>query len=315
MARSEGTPAFTLNQLAAFVTVADSGTISEAAQRLHVSPSAVSAAITELERSLHAHLLHRLRAKGVRLTPTGELLLPRARLVLHQALELEADARGTDEGVRGKVRLGCYPSLSPTVLPTIMSGFGNKHPEARLEVREATQDQLAAGFAAGTLDLAVMYDLDLPSSWQRATFAHLRPKVVLPADHQLAAIPGPTDLRELADTPMVLLDAPPSLNHAMWCCRTAGFTPKVAYRAGTYETARAFVGHGFGWTFQLQRPSADVTYDGRPLVMKEIGIPELPPVAVCVVWHPDALLNRASRTFVSYALDRGAEAVPDPQES
>jgi len=323
VARVEGAPAFTLNQLAAFVAVADAGTISGAAAELHVSPSAVSAALSELERALRLQLVHRLRAKGVRPTPAGELLLQRARLLLHQASELEADARGAEAGVSGVVRVGCPPWFAPTMLPGLMAGFLARHPEARLDVEEATQDQLVAGLTAGTLDVAIMYDLDLAPSWQRAPFAHLTPMVVLPADHRLAGSDDGLDLADLAEDPMVLLDAAPSANHAYDCCRRAGFTPRIAYRARTYETARAFVGRGLGWTLLVSRAIMPVSYEGRPLTVREITAPALDDVAVCVVWHPDTLLTRAARTFIAHVLRHGAELLTprsvrdpgNPQES
>ncbi|MGY1644413.1 LysR substrate-binding domain-containing protein [Geodermatophilus sp. SYSU D00703] len=302
MARAEGAPAFTMNQLAAFVAVAEAGTISAAAERLHASPSALSAAVSELERALQSQLLRRRKAKGVSLTPTGELVLPRARLLLHQASELEADARGEERGVTGVVRLGCYPSLAPTALPALISDFTQAHPDARLEVSENTQDQLSKGLDSGELDLAIVYDLDLDPTWRSAALAHLPPRAVLPAGHRLAGSAGPIDLSGLRADPMVLLDAPPSSGHAFDCCARAGFTPDVVYRARTYETARAFVGRGLGWTLLLQRPSANVTYEGRPVVVKDIATPALPPVAVAVVWSPDSLLSRASRTFITHAV-------------
>ncbi|MEP9384241.1 LysR family transcriptional regulator [Nocardioides sp. KR10-350] len=307
MAKVEGAPAFTLNQIAAFLAVADAGTISGAAERLLMSPSAVSASLGELERALHVQLVHRRRAKGVRLTASGELLLAPARLLLHQASELEADARGSEAGVSGVVRVGCAPWFAPTVLPGLVSGFGDRHPDARIDVQEATQDQLTSALAAGTLDLAIMYDLDLAPGWPRAAFAHLSPMVVLPADHRLADESADLDLADLAEDPMVLLDAAPSANHAFDCCRRAGFSPRVGYRARTYETARSFVGRGLGWTLLVSRAIAPVSYEGRPLVEKEIAAPPLDDVAVCVVWPPDALLTRTARTFVAHVGRYGAE--------
>lgn len=315
MTRAEGAPAFTMNQLAAFVAVTEAGTISGAAEKLHVSPSALSAAVTELEHSLQTQLLRRRKAKGVSLTPAGELVLPRARYVLFQAAELEADARGDERGVTGLVRLGCYPSLAPTVLPVLLSEFIKAHPEARLEVQENNQDQLTHGLESGALDLAIMYDLDLEPVWKTATLATLEPRVVLPADHRLATSAGPVDLGDLRNDPMVLLDAPPSSSHAHYCCARAGFTPRVAYRARTYETARSFVGRGLGWTLLLQRPSADVTYEGRPVVSKDICCPVLPQVAVDLVWHPESLLSKAARAFITDAVALGRTgALRTPQE-
>ncbi len=301
MARAEGVPTFTINQLAAFVAVADVGTISGAAQQLHISASALSANLTELERALDAQLLTRHRAKGVQLTPTGELLLPRARLLLHQGLELEADARG-ERGATGVVRLGCYPSLAPTLLPPLITGFAVSQPEARLEVTEATQDQLTASLEGGLLDAAIMYDLDLAPSWRRARLGLLTPLVVLPGDHPLAADGGAVDLHDLRGDPLVLLDAPPSSAHAQRCCAIAGFSPRIGYRARTYETARSFVGRGLGWTILLQRTSADVTYEGLPVAVRPIATPGIEPVSVDVVWHPDSLLNRATRAFLTEAV-------------
>ncbi|KRE43375.1 LysR substrate-binding domain-containing protein [Knoellia sp. Soil729] len=302
MAKAQGAPAFTINQLAAFVAVAEAGTISGAAERLHVSPSALSAAVTELERSLQAQLLRRRKAKGVSLTPTGEVVLQRARFLLHQAGELEADARGEERGVSGAVRIGCYPSLAPTALPVLISEFTRANPDARLEVIENTQDQLSKAIETGELDLAIVYDLDLDPTWKSVVLAQLSPSVVLPAEHRFADRAGPVDLAHLRNDPMVLLDAPPSTNHAYFCCAQAGFTPKVVYRARTYETARSFVGRGLGWTLLLQRPSASVTYEGKPVVVKDISSPVLPDVAVNVVWHPESLLSRASRAFITHAV-------------
>lgn len=64
--------------------MAEAGTISAAAEKLHVSPLALSAAVTELERSLQTELLRRRKAKGVSLTAAGEAVLLRAGFLLHQ---------------------------------------------------------------------------------------------------------------------------------------------------------------------------------------------------------------------------------------
>jgi len=172
---------------------------------------------------------------------------------------------------------------------------------------ENTQDQLSKAVETGELDLAIMYDLDLDPTWKSVVLAWLSPSAVLPAGHRLANSKGGIDLAHLRNDPMVLLDAPPSSNHAYFCCAKAGFAPTVIYRARTYETARSFVGRGFGWTLLLQRPSASVSYEGKPVVVKDISSPVLPDVAVNIVWHPESLVSRASRTFITHAV-RLAEA-------
>src|SRR3954453_5152146 len=84
---------FTLRQLEYFVTVADQGTMAGAAQHHHISQSAVSLAITELERALGVQLLVRRRARGVELTGAGREVLPEVRRLLAHAAEVQATAR------------------------------------------------------------------------------------------------------------------------------------------------------------------------------------------------------------------------------
>ena len=75
MSKASGVPAYTLQQLAAFVAVADTGSIAAAAARLQLSPSAVRASLGDLERALGTHLAVRQRAKGVELTSAGKVVL------------------------------------------------------------------------------------------------------------------------------------------------------------------------------------------------------------------------------------------------
>lgn len=303
-----------MNQLAAFVAVAEAGTISGAAERLHVSPSALSAAVTELERHLQTQLLHRRKAKGVSVTASGELVLPRARYLLHQAAELEADARSEDRGVVGVVRVGCYPSLAPTVLPAMLHDFTTNHPDARIEVFEANQDELAAALETGEIDIAIMYDIDLHPSWRTAALAQLRIHVVLPAEHRLAGNPDPIDLADLAEDPMILLDSPPANTQAFASCARAGFSPVVSYRARTYETARSLVGRGLGWAMFMQRPATELSYEGHQVVVREIAAPDLEPVQVLLVWEPGSLLSRATRTLITDAVALAeADGLPLPR--
>jgi DNA-binding transcriptional LysR family regulator len=200
----------------------------------------------------------------------------------------------------------------PNVLPGLLSGFHDLHPDATIEVLEAAPDHLTAALEEGALDLAITYDLDLPDGWQRAPFASLVPHVILPRDHPLADGPDAIDLGDLAGDPMVLLDVAPSAKHAHDCCRAAGFVPEVALRARTYETVRAFVGRGYGWTLLVSRAASLETAEGREVVVKQIAAPALPTVQVCVLWHPRAMLNRASRTFVSHTLAHGSSLVGGP---
>ncbi|MFD6893421.1 LysR family transcriptional regulator [Rhodococcus sp. NPDC060086] len=310
MARSDDVPAYTIRQLAAFVAVADWGTITAAADALRMSHSALSAAITDLERILDVKLFVRQRARGVRLTPTGHAVLERAKMVLHFAAELESDAHSEAGSVAGPVAVGCYPSLGPTLLPSLITGFTEAHPRARVDFREDTQNRLRAQLDSRDLDVAFLYDLDLEPGLESVVLESREPMLLLPADHPAALTGSPVQLTDLAHEPMVMLDAPPSSGHAVRVCAEAGFSPVVAYRTQNYETCRAFVGRGLGWSLLLQRPSLDVTYEGLPIAVRPFAEPKPDPVDVVLAWRKDALPSRVAQTFVHFVVTARKGKVP-----
>src|SRR5690349_8025732 len=108
---------FSLRQLTYFLAVAEAGSIAAAAARLHVTATAVAASVTELERILGVQLLVRRRAHGASLTPSGSYLAARAAALLREADELSLSVAGRGTELAGPLTLGCYVTLSPTVLP------------------------------------------------------------------------------------------------------------------------------------------------------------------------------------------------------
>ncbi|GAA4925979.1 LysR substrate-binding domain-containing protein [Streptomonospora halophila] len=307
-----GAPRFSLRQLAYFVTIAEAGTISEAAQRLHISQPAVSLALNDLERALKVQLCVRRKAHGVTLTPTGTQVLHRARRLLRQAEDLEGEAGAGEGALAGVLSLGCYVTLAPTVLPPLLQGFSALHPGLTVDFAEATQDVLQRRLLSGELDLAVIYDMDVLPEMARAELFTMRPHILLPADHPLADRES-VSLHELAEEPMVLLDAAPSSHHALGLCHAFGLVPRVRYRPTSYEVARALVGRGMGFSILVQRPSNDRTYEGFRVVIKEIAEP-VRAEAVLLAWPRAVTLNRRAEEFLRYcrraALPAGARPEP-----
>lgn len=92
-------PPFTLRQLRYFVSVAEEGSMAGAAERHYISQSAVSLAVSDLERALGVQLFLRRRSRGVELTAAARQVLPRMRSLLGQANDVYADARSLGQEV------------------------------------------------------------------------------------------------------------------------------------------------------------------------------------------------------------------------
>ena len=296
---SDHAPAFTLRQLSYLVAAADDGTIAGAAGRLHVSPSAVSDAITELERALGTRLTVRRRAHGLTLTSAGVRAVRDARRLLSAAREFDTSLRGGSDELVGPITIGCYPTLAPTVLPPLLHDFGEAHPRVELHIREVTHDQLDGRIESGEVDLAIVYDALIPGHPRRRKLFELPAHVLLPAAHPLAAQQA-VRLEDVADLGLILLDAPPSSQHTLSLFAARGLRPRIRHRTASYEVVRTLVGRDLGYGILVQRPANAASYEGYPVVMREIE-PPVEPVGIDIIWSADVEPPERVRALIEFA--------------
>jgi DNA-binding transcriptional LysR family regulator len=144
----------TLRQLRAFVAVARSGSFTEAAVQLHVTQSALSGLIKELELALGVRVLHR-NTRRVQLSEVGAEFLPLATRILQdldQALGAITDIKALRTGL---VRVSVPQLMACTLMPQVMSAFARKHPQVELLLADAESDAVLPKVRSGEVDLAV----------------------------------------------------------------------------------------------------------------------------------------------------------------
>ncbi|WP_125098629.1 LysR family transcriptional regulator [Leucobacter chromiireducens] len=313
MSTRSSIPPFTLKQLAYFVAAAEEGTITGAADELHVSPSAMSDAITELESIVGERLCIRRRAHGLTLTPAGQQLMRHARQMLTEADELSRTMGSRADVLSGPIVIGCYPTLAPIILPPLLQDFTSLHPGVELSILEATQDQLASALASGRVDLAFVYDMLVAGTPARSRLFELPAHVVLPANHRLADQPA-VRLEDVIDEDLILLDSPPSSEHTLTVFAERGLRPRVRHRTASYEVVRTLVARGLGYGILVSRIANPASYEGFPLVTKRID-PPVSPVAIEVIWSPDRPLPARTRALLEFARQvdwGGSGGVPAP---
>ena len=292
-------PVFTFRQLAYFVAAADAGTIAGAAQRLHVSASAISDAITELERALGSRICIRRRARGLTLTSAGTQVVEQARPLLAASHELTTSLRATGTELVGRITIGCYPTLAPTILPPLLHDFGAAHPRVDLQILETTHDRLEGRIESGEVDLAFVYDTLIPGMPHREKLFELPAHVLLGAGDPLAAN-RTIRLEDVVDRDLILLDAPPSSEHTLSLFAARGLMPRIRHRTTSYEAVRTLVGRGLGYGVLVQRPVNSASYEGYPVVMKEIE-PAVPPVGIDIIWSAAAPPTPRTRALIDFA--------------
>jgi DNA-binding transcriptional LysR family regulator len=296
-----GQPNFTLTQLRYFVAVSEAGGITEAAKTLLVAQSAVSVAITNLEKVLGVQLFIRSHAKGVSLTGAGKSFLISAREVMGHALELNDFGRDLGNSLTGDLNLGCFAFIAPFFLPAVLTQFTKAHPHVHLSIIEDNLDGVQRSLLSGMCDLAFLYDVNLSPKLDKETVATYPPYVLLPAGHRLAGKEH-LSVADLQYDPLILVDLPNSRDYALSLARLSGVEQNIAFRAGSFEMVRGLVGHGHGYSILNQRPLIEQTYDGKRLVTRELA-GDLPPTSLVLAHVKGARRSRRAQAFAEVCRD------------
>lgn len=144
----------TLRQLQYLVAIADSGRFGEAAKKLHVSQPSLSAQVADIEAELGVSLIERGR-HGALMTPIGQNIVDRARLILRDVEDLRSAALEGQHGFVGRLKLGVLPSIGPYLLPTAAKRLHAQFPDMRLSVREEKTTDLEAHLVSGLFDVII----------------------------------------------------------------------------------------------------------------------------------------------------------------
>jgi DNA-binding transcriptional LysR family regulator len=144
-----------LRQLEMFRAVAEQGTFTKAAGRLHVSQSAVSRQVQLLEHELGGTLLRR-SGKGVSLTEAGELLLRMAHRVERDVEEALAEISQTHALQRGSLHLGGGMTVCMYILPRLLKRYRRLYPGVDLQVTAGSSEKILERVRAHEVDLGLL---------------------------------------------------------------------------------------------------------------------------------------------------------------
>jgi len=168
-----------------FVAIADSRSLTRAAEREHLALAAVSKRISDLETQLSTSLLYR-RPRGVELTPAGHALLHHARQMLDSLEHLTADLSEYSIGIRGHVRMHANTSAVIEFLPDDLSDFTWRYPQIRIDMQERLSHEIIAAVRDGLTDIGI-FSAHIPfDGLQVRPYRRDRLALVTASDHPLA---------------------------------------------------------------------------------------------------------------------------------
>ena len=195
----------TLKQLKFLLAIVDNGlNISAAAERLYTSQPGISKQLKLLEDELGAPIFERKGKALVAVTPTGEQVLARARVILREVDNIRTLASNLAREETGTLSIATTNTQARYVLPDVIRTFRRRYPRVNLEMHQGTSEQIAELMGSERIDFAIAtgsYDLFpglvmLPCyQWDRIILA--------PKEHPVAQLDHQVTLADLAEHPLV----------------------------------------------------------------------------------------------------------------
>ncbi|WP_246178978.1 LysR family transcriptional regulator [Actinomadura decatromicini] len=227
------------------------GTVTSAAEAMHLTPSAVSHHLRELARELRVPLLEP-QGRKVRLTPAAQMLIVHADGLLAKWEEALADLESHRAGVTGPLRMCGFTTAVGGLIAPAAGALHRADPDLVIEVRECDTDVAMGLLAAGETDIAVIEptpDAPPPGDprFDREPLLEEALDLIVPAGHPLARRTG-VRLEDAAGEAWISVQPEACAHHqqVMTYCAAAGFTPRIAHNATTWSVIWALVANGLG---------------------------------------------------------------------
>ena len=247
MDASPSTGAISLRQLRYLVAIADAGSFSAAAQRIHVAQPALSRQVALLESHVGSRLLQRSR-DGARLTEAGTRLYALARSTLDRLAGVQAELVSSEATPGGVVNIALPPSVASMLVPKVMRELERKHPRIVLRVEDGLSLENGRSLEAALIDFAIVPTADLLVDVEYEPL--VRESLIL-VERRDAARPA-TRVVTLAQAAAARLALPPRTFHTRRvideAVRLSGLVLNVAYEQRSVTTIMSLVRDGLAAT-------------------------------------------------------------------
>ena len=237
-----------VGRLKALLELARYGTMAAAAEALHLTPSAVSQQIAQLEEDAGVQLTERV-GRGVKLTPAGHALVTHAERVMVVLDEARSELAELRREIVGELRVAAFPSIASLVLPDAVKRLRLAYPRLEIGLEELEPIDAVAALRAWRTDIALIDDLSIETGKDRENIE------LVPLAEDVLYVAVATDHPLSKKRSLGVVD----LRHETWAmestwstfggfvielCRRAGFEPRINAKCRGSEMVEAMVASG-----------------------------------------------------------------------
>lgn len=176
---------FDITDLRLMVCIANTNSLTRAAEQIHISLPAASNRIKQLEQSVGSRLINRT-SKGMTLTAAGQSLIKHARLILDQIDQLRGELVDFTEGVSGRLRIMASTTAINEFLPAVIEQYLSSNPGTSIDLRERLSGDIVRAVSEGVTDIGVILGNVGTSGLEVLPYRHDHMVLAVPADHPLA---------------------------------------------------------------------------------------------------------------------------------
>lgn len=291
-----------LKNLQHFIAIADTGQVSRAAQRCHVTQSTMTASLKALEEIVGAALFSR-HAGGVRLTEAGNRFLRHAQRIEAVMDEAMGCVALMPSRITGLMKIGVTETISAYVLAPLVRELEKKFPELELSFVEEDRAQIEARVRDGSLDMAILLASNLSEN------ASLPCQLLMHSPRQLWGHPehplmsaNRVRLSDVASQRYILLDMDEHVSTVEKYWRHYRLQPDVGFRSSSIEAVRSLVAAGRGVTILSDLVYRPWSLDGHRIVRRQLADP-VPSMDVGLVWDPERTQSPGFPEVKDYLLD------------
>ncbi|TBW06342.1 LysR family transcriptional regulator [Azotobacter chroococcum subsp. isscasi] len=280
-----------LANLNAFIAIAETGSFSEAGERLHLTQPAVSKRIAALEQQLQVRLFDRL-GREVRLTEAGRALLPRAYRILSVLEDTRRALNNLNGDVSGRLTLATSHHIGLHRLPPLLRAFTRAHPQVALDIRFLDSEVAYEEILHGRAELAVITLAPETAAPVRAVKVWDDPLDFVAAPEHPLARNAQVSLADVARHPAVFPGGNTFTHHIVRrLFEGEGLTPSIAMSTNYLETIKMMVSIGLAWSV-LPRTMLDDQV--KPLTLPGIRLSR----QLGYILHTERTLSNAARVFM-----------------
>lgn len=234
-----------LYTLQLFVAVMETKSLARAAAREHITASAISKRMSDLESSFDILLFER-RPTGLEPTRAADVLLRHANTIRRNLQQLEAEMSDLSEGVRGTVRIAASIAVVTQYLPQQLRTFSSLHPGIEIELTDSLSPHAIQLVSEGQADIGIFGDPYVAHGLSTAPYSRETLHAVLPAGHELLAHPTLT-LTDMLPYQFVCLRSESSMNTLLMAAATRlGHTINRRVQVSGNEAVCCMVEMGMG---------------------------------------------------------------------